>query len=187
MKTCDICNKKLRFKRFRYQAGYICEECYRRASKYFTETVANISLDEIRQRIESCQKRSTQDTFEISAKIGNYLLIDEKNKKICIINNRMNKREDEAPMIYSISEIETCRIETEPNLSIKDIDKKIDENSGEIIKKLKLELQFNHHKNVEITLIDSNVRIKSFAFKKSLSFAKRMDQAIKGMIEIERI
>lgn len=53
MRTCDICDAPLgMFKKFRYAEGYICKECYEKASNYFTETIAKKSYGEIR----SCAK-----------------------------------------------------------------------------------------------------------------------------------
>lgn len=37
---CDVCEKKLKIiSRFRYADGYICKECYKKASRQFTETI----------------------------------------------------------------------------------------------------------------------------------------------------
>lgn len=40
MKTCDVCQKPLGvFNKFRYADGYICKECYKKASNHFAETI----------------------------------------------------------------------------------------------------------------------------------------------------
>ena len=81
MKTCDICDAPLgMFKKFRYAEGYICKACYEKASNHFTETIAKKSYGEIRKLCEK-QGGLTED-FEITGRIGNYILFDEKNRKI---------------------------------------------------------------------------------------------------------
>ena len=40
MRTCDVCQKTLGvFNKFRYADGYICKECYKKASNHFAETI----------------------------------------------------------------------------------------------------------------------------------------------------
>ena len=96
MKTCDICDAPLgMFKKFRYAEGYICKACYEKASNHFTETIAKKSYGEIRKLCEK-QGGLTED-FEITGRIGNYILFDEKNRKICLLNNRINQKQVSEP------------------------------------------------------------------------------------------
>lgn len=40
MKKCDVCGATLRMMgKFKYADGYICKECYKKASRQFTETI----------------------------------------------------------------------------------------------------------------------------------------------------
>lgn len=39
-RTCDVCGKELSvLNKFRYEEGFICKECYAKASRQFTETI----------------------------------------------------------------------------------------------------------------------------------------------------
>lgn len=92
MRTCDVCQKTLGvFNKFRYADGYICKECYKKASNHFAETIVKKNLSEIKALCEKYEETQT-DEFKITGKIGNFLLIDEENQKICLPNNRMVKK-----------------------------------------------------------------------------------------------
>lgn len=92
MRTCDVCQKTLGvFNKFRYTDGYICKECYKKASNHFAETIVKKNLSEIKALCEKYEETQT-DEFKITGKIGNFLLIDEENQKICLPNNRMVKK-----------------------------------------------------------------------------------------------
>ena len=116
MRTCDICDAPLgMFKKFRYAEGYICKECYEKASNYFTETIAKKSYGEIR---ELCERKSElSEDFEITGRIGNYILMDEKNRKVCLLNNRINQKQVSEPEFYSLDWISRCRIDYRPFMS----------------------------------------------------------------------
>ena len=48
MRTCDVCQKTLGvFNKFRYTDGYICKDCYKKASNHFAETIVKKNLSEI--------------------------------------------------------------------------------------------------------------------------------------------
>ena len=50
MRTCDVCQKTLGvFNKFRYADGYICKECYKKASNHFAETIVKKNLSEIKE------------------------------------------------------------------------------------------------------------------------------------------
>ena len=113
MKTCDVCQKPLGvFNKFRYADGYICKECYKKASNHFAETIVKKNLSEIKELCERYEATQT-DEFQITGKIGNFLLIDEIHQKICLPNNRMVKKEAALPEFYAIEDIEQCRIGTQ--------------------------------------------------------------------------
>ncbi len=81
MRTCDVCQKTLGvFNKFRYADGYICKECYKKASNHFAETIVKKNLSEIKALCEKYEETQT-DEFKITGKIGNFLLIDEENQK----------------------------------------------------------------------------------------------------------
>ena len=97
MRTCDVCQKTLGvFNKFRYADGYICKECYKKASNHFAETIVKKNLSEIKALCEKYEETQT-DEFKITGKVGNFLLIDKENQKICLPNNRMVKKEAVLP------------------------------------------------------------------------------------------
>ena len=88
MRTCDVCQKTLGvFNKFRYADGYICKECYKKASNHFAETIVKKNLSEIKALCEKYEETQT-DEFKITGKIGNFLLIDEENQKIFPVSSK---------------------------------------------------------------------------------------------------
>lgn len=179
MKTCDVCQKPLGvFNKFRYADGYICKECYKKASNHFADTIVKKNLSEIKQLCEKYEETQTEE-FQITGKIGNFLLIDEVNQKICLPNNRMVKKEAALPEFYMINDIEQCKIEVNPKQSIDELEYKAEQREDGTINYLKVKLWITGKKDLaEITLISNPVRIKSYAFRQSLQFARKIQEEI---------
>lgn len=186
MKTCDVCQKPLGvFNKFRYADGYICKECYKKASNHFAETIVKKNLSEIKELCERYEATQT-DEFQITGKIGNFLLIDEIHQKICLPNNRMVKKEAALPEFYAIEDIEQCRIEVDPKQSIEALEHKAERREDGTVNYLKVKLWITGNKKLaEISLISNPVRIKSYAFRQSLQFARKIEQEINRLTSYE--
>ncbi len=184
MQTCDICHGKLRFmNKFRYAEGCVCKQCYKKASRQFTETITGKSYQEIQALCDEAQE--IPESFEVTGRIGNYLLVDERNRKICIVNNRMAKRQATAPDFYQIEEIQNCEISGAPHMDIGEIERKILEREEGIVKALKVKITLkNVEEPMEISFFEGAVRIKSFAFRQSFGFAKRIVDEIDRLQEL---
>lgn len=110
------------------------------------------------------------------------MLFDEKNRKICILNNRITKKQVSAPDFYSIEDIESCKICSEPKLTKEEIEKKIQKKENEIIHSLKVCIKLKgKNETIDIILISSGARIKSYAFRQSYHFAKRIEESLNDM------
>ena len=186
MKTCDVCQKPLGiFNKFRYADGYICKECYKKASNHFAETIVKKNLSEIKALCEKYEETQT-DEFKITGKIGNFILIDEEHQKICLPNNRMVKKEATLPEFYAMEDIEQCKIEVEPKQSISELEHKAERREDGTINSLKVRFWITGKKDIaEITLLSNPVRIKSYAFRQSLQFARKIETEIKRLTAYE--
>ena len=186
MRTCDVCQKTLGvFNKFRYADGYICKECYKKASNHFAETIVKKNLSDIKELCERYEATQT-DEFQITGKIGNFLLIDEIHQKICLPNNRMVKKEAALPEFYAIEDIEQCRIEVDPKQSIEALEHKAERREDGTVNYLKVKLWITGNKKLaEISLISNPVRIKSYAFRQSLQFARKIEQEINRLTSYE--
>lgn len=172
-KTCDQCGKELGLIKFRYSEGYICKTCYKIASQNFTDTVREKTLDEISIIMEQTSPISIDDDFTISAKIGNFLLIDKKRGKFYIANKTEDNKKTN---IYRFSDIKTHEIVTVPKLTPEEI-MKPDLNSTKVIKSISVRLSFTSDgTKEEIVIASTPMRLSSKAFKMSLGFAERISQ-----------
>lgn len=181
MKICDVCQTPLgMLKKFKYADGYICKECYKKASRNFTEAITQKKLSEIKKLCHS--EKGIDEKFEITGRIGNYLLVDEKNNKICILNNHMTARKVSTPDFYDIKNIIGCEIICHPTLTVEELEGKVEGKEDEIIDSLKLSISMkNKKKPVEIIMISNPVRTKSYVFRQVFHFAKRITKEIKRL------
>lgn len=179
MKTCDVCKKPLgMFHKFRYADGYICKECYKKASGHFAETIVKKSLSEI---VKLCQayEETQEEEFQITGKIGNFLLVDETQKKICLPNNRMIRKEAVLPEFYEVDAIESCEIAVHPKQSLEELEEKAKKRQEGTVQSLKVVIGVRGKlKPAEIVLIAKPVRIKSYAFRQSYQFAQKMKEEL---------
>lgn len=180
MKTCCVCGSQLGIMKFKCVDGYICKSCYKKTSNNFTETIKHKTLSEIKQICEDNQT-SHDEVFEITGKIGNYVLFDEKHQKICITNNRLTQQQAKKPEICSIQEIENCRIVTYPKYSINQLETMVNKRDETLIDSLKIVIDCRDHSKMEILFTNSPMRIKSYAFRKVLNFAIRIENKINDM------
>jgi hypothetical protein len=174
MGTCDVCNGKLGvFNKFKYAQGYICKECYKKASRQFTETITQKSFAEIKELCDN--NYEIREDFEVTGRIGNYLLVDEKNHKICILNNRLTKGQVSKPEIYRLEDISECLVVSDPSMSMEELEQKVLEKDEGVVKTLKILFYIKGQaKPVDITFINNDVRMKSYAFRQSFAFVKRI-------------
>lgn len=184
-KACDVCGTTLGFLgKFRYQKGYICKKCYGKASRQFTETIRNKSLTEIKVLCAVERDEESLRNFKVTGKIGNYLLVDDKQGKICLMNNRMTKQKVTEPEIYDVSHIQSCEIKYQPAMPMETLKQKVQEQkTEETIDFLQVELQFFDGTKKKIQLLNKKLRIKSFAFRQSFHFAERISNEIWRMME----
>lgn len=180
MGTCDVCGTKLGIMgRFRYAEGYICKECYQKVSLQFTQTITKKSWIEIQELCQNYSNIQQDQDFEITGRVGNYILFDEKNQKICILNNCITKKQVSSPDFYEIKDIESCEICSVPKFTKESLEEKIQQKEKTVIQSLKVCIKLRQKKKpVDITLISSRARIKSYAFRQSYRFAKRIEESL---------
>ncbi len=183
-KVCDVCGKKIGFRKFRYVDGYICKDCYAKASRRFTEVIRDKSLAEIRELCSQERDEESFENFHVTGKIGNYLLVDEDNLRVCIPSNRMTNRQVSDPEFYDVSEMESCEIRYQPDMPLEELTRLTQERkSQETVSYLKVRMNFKNGFPKDITLISNPVRIKSYAFRQTFDFALRIQETIARLIE----
>ncbi|MDO4943324.1 MAG: DUF4428 domain-containing protein [Lachnospiraceae bacterium] len=187
MKTCDVCGNKLGImNKFKYADGHICKICYKKASRQFTETITQKSLMEIEELCNRKRDEGSFERFEITGKVGNYLLIDEKNQRLCIPNNRMTNQKVSDPEFYDIKDIKKCEIQFSPEISLNELEQRVLLKKDEsVINFLNVCITMKDGKQKIIQLLSKPVRIKSYAFRQSFHFAKRINEEIRRFVGME--
>lgn len=183
MQSCDICSHSLGFMhKFKCKDGYLCKECYKKASHHYTQTITHKPLAEIKETMLEQNDTAKRD-FVITGRIGNYVLFDEKHGQLCIANNRMTQQEVKEPEIYAIKDLKHCRIVSDPACSIQQLNQLAKTKEDTLLHQLKVVLDFKDHTKKEIILIKQTVRAKSYACRKTLTFALRIKQKIDALME----
>jgi hypothetical protein len=162
--------------KMKFDGGYVCKKCYAIVSRNFTETIVKKKYDELLSYYEDYKRNRTNlGEFEISKKIADLMLVDYKNKKICLPNNRRMYGSDSHPEIFGFSEI--FKFELKENNKIIDInrfksDKKI-KDKNEIVNELEIIVFTDRIENIKksIKILTSPVRKSSFAYRRSIEFA----------------
>jgi hypothetical protein len=170
-KTCDQCGKSLGLIKFRYFTGYICKDCYKAASRNFTETVREKSLEDISSIVVNASRISLDEDFKVSAKIGNFILIDKKRGKFHIIDRKADSGKSRT---YRFSDVIHHEVITVPKLSSEELNHPTD-NTNKIIRSMSVKLTFNSAGiKDEIIIVSTPMRINSRAFRMSYGFVERI-------------
>ena len=179
MRTCDVCGQKLVLFWFRYKDGVICRDCYEKASRNCTETIRYLDVNEIKKRCARQDNPLYFGEFEITGRIGNYVLIDDKRRKLCIVNNRLRVKGRQTPEILALEEIRCCCLSCDLKHDWEELQDNKKRKSG-YVRALNMELYMNSMQEPKcIKVLSSPVRVKSFAFRKSMDFMQRIVQYLK--------
>jgi len=158
VKLCDVCGRELGFIKFRYVSGNICKSCYETASRNFTETIRELELGEINRRCSlhsECLKGA--EDFELSKRIGNYMLIDEVHKQFCVLSGSDASKTYCLPNFYSLDDVKYCKVSSVPEHGI------VTAMGVEVFLHSQAQTQ-------QITLFSSPIRRRSYAFRRTSAF-----------------
>lgn len=90
------------------------------------------------------------------------------------------------PEVYAAEEIVSCEICIEPEFTKEELERKVCHKEDGRIQSLKVCIWLLKEKQpVEIGLISSGARIKSYAFRHSYHFAKRIEEGVIRVLERE--
>lgn len=185
--TCDFCGTNLGFRKLRYKEGYVCKTCYAILSDQFKNTIRNKSKKELFEIYSRYTKESDVeiDTFDITKRVGNYLLIDERHRLVCVPNNRNIVGSGKRPKIYDLNKMKDIKIYSEPQFSNVELKEQIEKKAATIITKLSVSFQYDE-KLKHINITNNTIRTGSFAFKKSYDFANKVYQELQDLIAHEK-
>src|SRR5699024_6627261 len=94
------------------------------------------------------------------------------------LNNRMTAGQVSDPEFYSVEEIAECRLICQPAMPLEELEEKVNRREEGSISTLKVRIDLKNGRKKEIILISKPVRIKSYAFRQSFTFAKRITDEI---------
>ncbi|TDW25517.1 hypothetical protein EDD63_10444 [Breznakia blatticola] len=177
--TCEFCREQLKFRKFRFKDGYACKKCYAILTNQFKTTIRNRSKTEL-YSIYASNKNQSYDPFKefnVTKKIGNYILIDEDKQRFCVPNNINVVKSSEKPELYDINHCHSFSIETKPKSNLFELEKQMKEKSSKIINEIAVIFEFENQLR-KIIILNNSVRISSFAFKKTFDFAKKIKKEL---------
>lgn len=109
MKECLICSTPLKLMKFKCADGYVCKNCYEKASLNFTQTIKTKTKTELLATLSNVKKEQIEDTFELTRKINQLIFFDDNHQQICLPNHKKYTKTNLKPEIFSFSEIVQCQ------------------------------------------------------------------------------
>ncbi|AWI13778.1 hypothetical protein [Caldibacillus thermoamylovorans] len=167
MKQCLICQKPLKWIKFKCLEGHVCKECYEVVSISFSQTITQKTKAEL---IKIYEQRTTDYfsiEFETTRAIGQLVLFDDNNKKICLPNHTKYTRTPLEPEYYDFSELVEYRVILKQHM--KKIDKK-----EKMVGTIEIQLTFNNNLSRSIWLIPNPIQVDSMPYKTMQSLAKKI-------------
>lgn len=178
--VCDICGGKTGFRNtFRCQDGVICKNCYRIVSNHYSTTITRstiLDLKKIYIRNAQAPEMGT-DGFHATKKLGTFLLLDESNRKFCLLSNHNLTKKYTRPEIYRYEDLESFELISSPKYTAEELETlSQDKQSQTVIQKMVIQLHLHESGIREIVFIPTPVRIPSFAFRKAYRAADKIMQ-----------
>lgn len=177
MKTCLICGTTVTFIKFKCQSGYVCKKCYEIVSLNFSQTIKSKNREDLFARYQQYFKQNAgtsneTPTFEITRRISQFLLFDDKQQLICLPNHSKYTKERLQPEIFPFSSIVECQLEEEAVV----VNDKVKEEVGTI----KLTLFFSQRQQQvrTIWLIAQPIRRDSAAYQMMKKLAGKIVQDV---------
>lgn len=186
-RKCSICENKLGFIKMKFDGGYVCKQCYEIVSRNFTETIVKKNYDDL-MKIYTSYKENSCDIgkFEITRKIADIILFDDNNKLICLPNNKRISKKNLYPEIFNYGEIANCELRQDNEIINNDFEltNEIYKNKNKTINNLKINiiLKNSNPSYRTINIISTPVRTSSFAYQKSIEFAKEVVSELNKII-----
>ena len=184
-KTCDICGGKTGFlNTFRCQDGAICKNCYKIVSGNFANTITRMTLMDLKRLyIKNAQPLDMgEGGFKTTLKIGSFLLLDEKNRKFCILNNQKMTGKNTRPEIFPCEVLKSAGISASPTFTEEQLSSLAEKKDSEtVIKKLSVRLELKGAGVREITVIPTPVRTSSFAFRQGYKMAQEILKCLRSI------
>lgn len=178
MKTCEICGGKIGlFQTFRCRDGVICKKCYKIVSGNYATTITKMTLDELKKSyIKNAQPLDMgEGGFQTTRKIGGSLLLDEKNRKFCILSNQTLTGQSARPAVFPYAALQSVQLVSEPKFSAEQLSALAAEKSGKaVVQRLAVRICLEGAGTREITILPSPVRAASFAFRQGYKVAEEI-------------
>ena len=165
--------------KFRYAEGLICKSCYETVTANCATTVRQMSREELMAAYEA-RRAALEDApeFRVTRRVGDFLLIDEERRLICLPNNRRqvggSVSRAGAPEFIPWKGIRTVSLVTDPKLSVEALKKFASEKGDTVLRRMEISIAARDRREpYTIPFFTTPVRAKSFAFRQSLGMALR--------------
>lgn len=179
MKECLLCNTAVRLVKFKCADGYVCKDCYEKVSLKFTQTIKTKTKEELLQQLKAPVEVAEAAAFEISRKINQLILFDDKHQQLCLPNHKKYTKEALKPEIYPFSAVADCQL--------------VEEQSQQLVKKkkqmlgcIKVVLTVDQEERItrDIWLIPNLINVDSMPYKTMKSLAENIVSEVNQSKEV---
>lgn len=109
MTSCLICDRPVRFFKFKCQNGCVCKKCYEVVSLNFTQIITDKNEAELLRIYTAAQAEEHQAAFDITRRINQFILFDDLRQLICLPNHPNYAHSALGPEYYSLSDVKNCK------------------------------------------------------------------------------
>lgn len=167
MKKCLICQKSLKWVKFKCTDGYVCKECYEIVSLSFSQIIKQKTKSDLIEIYEQRLNNHSLKKFDTTRAINQLILFDDKNNQICLPNHSKYSLTSLKPEYFLFSELIEYKLNQKQTL--KKIDKK-----EKIVGTIEVVLTFNNNIGRSIWLVPNPIQVDSLAYKTMESLANKV-------------
>jgi hypothetical protein len=167
MRQCLICEKPLKWVKFKASDGYVCKRCYEVVSISFSQIITHKTKNELLEIYAQRTRLNELEVFEKSRAISQLILFDDTHQKLCLPNHPRYTKTPLNPEYYDYSELVDYQLIMEQN--VKKIDKR-----EKIVGTIEIQFFFEHNISRSILLIPNPIQIGSMSYKTMKSLAQKI-------------
>lgn len=166
MKQCLICQKQLKWVKFKCLDGHVCKACYEIVSISFSQTITQKTKVELMDIYKSRITNQASKEFEVTRSINQFVLFDDIHRRFCLTNHSKYTRTSLEAEYYTFSELVDCQLNLDQYA--KCIGKK-----EKMLGTIEVRLMFKGNSIRSIWLVPNPIRIDSISYKTMESLANK--------------
>ncbi|MDY2627546.1 MAG: hypothetical protein SOW08_04405 [Lachnospiraceae bacterium] len=126
-----------------------------------------------------------EDGFQTTRRIGSFLLMDDRNKKFCILSNQGLTGKYANPEIFRFSNLDRYEVVSDPVFLKGQMAELMAEKAGvKVIRKLLIRLYLVNGETRDIIILPSPVKTSGMAYRQACKMYERISHELQNIISM---